>query len=80
MIDLFNGLISDFGTVLTAILALLPTSPFQWAVGALGPYLGWLNFFLPFNAIVAEIPVWLTAVALWYAYRIVLRWIKVAGD
>ena len=40
------------------------------------PYLGYLNYFLPISQIIAIGEAWLVAIGLFYAYQIILRWIK----
>lgn len=68
-----SGLASAFNWV----LALLPDSPFQ-AIdnSAVGQFMGNLNWIIPLNVILAEIEAWLTAVAIYYLYQVVLRWTK----
>lgn len=52
------------------ILKFLPTSPFITFINKMQdlPYLGYLNYFLPISQIIA--------IGLFYAYQIILRWIK----
>ena len=55
------------------ILKYLPTSPFITFINKMQdlPYLG-----LPISQIIAIGEAWLVAIGLFYAYQIVLRWIK----
>ena len=64
------------------ILDLLPRSPFQEFISSFSglPYLGWLNWFFPVGDCLVVMGVWLGAVALFYLYSIVMRWLKIIGD
>jgi hypothetical protein len=41
--------------------------------GFITPYLGYINWFLPFGQMLAFTGAWLTAVLIYYAYTIILR-------
>lgn len=73
--DAFNGLISGLKQV-------LPRSPFADFVAQFSnlPYLGYLNWFFPVHECLVVMMAWLTAVALFYVYSIVMRWVKMIGD
>lgn len=60
------------------VFSALPTSPFKSAIAALGelPYLSWLNWFIPIGTFITIGTAWLTAIALFYLYSIILRWIR----
>ena len=77
MIEWFQGLLEKFGEWL---LDVLPTSPFTGFVGnfrtAFAPYLGWLNRCVPIRDFLTIMAVWLGAVALFYLYSIIMRWVK----
>ena len=72
MSELWNS----FGDVITNIL---PMSPFRGFIQSIGqlPYLGWLNWFIPIQDLITIFGAWLGAVAIFYLYQIVLRWVKV---
>ena len=63
---------------LDTVMRLLPTSPFIRYIDALAtlPYLKYLNWFIPVPSLIVIGQAWLTAIALYYIYSIVLRWIK----
>lgn len=63
---------------LDTVLKVLPTSPFKDFINALGelPYLGYLNYFVPIGTFIKIGTAWLGAIALFYLYSIVLRWIR----
>lgn len=74
MLDMKN-LLDKF---LQAVLSLFPLSPFQEVIQELGslPYLGYINWFVPIGDFVKIGTVWLTAIAVYYAWSIIARWIK----
>lgn len=64
--------------LLGLVLSLLPDSPFQ-AIStneSVQGVLGWLNYFVPVSQMLAIFQLWLTAIAIYYVYNIVLRWGK----
>lgn len=63
---------------LQAVLSLFPLSPFREVIQELGslPYLGYINWFVPIGDFVKIGTVWLTAIATYYAWSIIARWIK----
>lgn len=63
---------------LQAVLSLFPLSPFREVIQELGslPYLGYINWFVPIGDFVKIGTVWLTAIAAYYAWSIIARWIK----
>lgn len=74
MLDMKN-LLDKF---LQAVLSLFPLSPFQEVIQELGslPYLGYINWFVPIGDFVKIGTVWLAAIAAYYAWSIIARWIK----
>lgn len=80
MIAIFNKIIESLGIAVTAVLSLLPTSPFHAISGVNSTVLNAMNYLFPVNEAVAHLELFVTAVAFYYAIRVVLRWGKVAGD
>lgn len=74
MLDMKN-LLDKF---LQAVLSLFPLSPFREVIDGLGslPYLGYINWFVPIGDFVKIGTVWLAAIAAYYAWSIIARWIK----
>ncbi len=74
MIDMKN-LLDKF---LQTVLSLFPLSPFREVIQELGslPYLGYINWFVPVGDFVKIGTVWLAAIAAYYAWSIIARWIK----
>lgn len=64
--------------LLSVILSLLPLSPFADAIDNLSklPYLGYLNYFVPVGTCLKIGTAWLAAIALFYLYSVLARWIK----
>ena len=64
--------------LLSVILSLLPLSPFADAIHNLSqlPYLGYLNYFVPVGTCLKIGTAWLAAIALFYLYSVLARWIK----
>ena len=73
--EAFQGLVQN-------IVQLLPASPFAPFVEQFSslPYLGYLNWFFPVRACLTVMAAWLTAIALFYVYSVVMRWVKLIGD
>lgn len=77
MIDWISGLLDKFGGWL---LNVLPRSPFQGFIsnfhGRFDSGLGILNWFISFRDIKVIFLAWLSVVALFYLYSIIMRWVK----
>lgn len=75
MLDWMSSLFNHFGEALKKVL---PTSPFAPYIERFGnlPYLSWLNWFLPIGEALDVLAAWLAAIVLFYAYSIVLRWVR----
>ena len=74
MLDMKN-LLDKF---LQAVLSLFPLSQFREVIGELGslPYLGYINWFVPIGDFVKIGSVWLAAIAAYYVWSVIARWIK----
>jgi hypothetical protein len=74
---LSSGLIS----VAVSVIQLFPPSPFsildELSSSGFYTWLCYLNWFVPISTFVAIFEVWLSGVAIYYIYQVVLRWIKV---
>lgn len=79
MLDWFMEMLSNFGNT---ILSVLPHSPMQKFIGYFDtlPYLSYLNWFIPVSSIIIVCESWLAAIAIFYIYSIILRWVKAIGD
>ncbi len=75
-----DSILSNLINALTWVIELLPDSPFQAVSNAdVNEFMGGLNWIIPLDKIVAELELWLTAVVVFYAYQIILRWIRAIG-
>lgn len=74
---LVNWIMDNAIMALTWVIELLPSSPFNAISNAdVSNFMGTLNWFLPLDKIVAELELWLTCVIIFYAYQIILRWVR----
>lgn len=80
--DLFNAVMSLLNMVLNGIFSFLPKSPFLGVMEYVGeiPYLEHICYFVPVAEIVSITTAWISAVAVFYVYQMVLRWIKAVSD
>lgn len=75
----FFGQVGDLiDNIIVTILNLLPDSPFEFIAqtGYVYKYLQYINWIIPVSFFVSTLQVWLTAVAIYYVWQLVLRWIK----
>lgn len=79
MLDFMSNIFNSFADSLKEVL---PTSPFAQFIDDFAgmPYLSWVNWFIPVGEIITVVQVWLFAIATFYIYSIVLRWVKAIGD
>lgn len=76
--DLRQGMID----VAQQVIEKLPESPIVAGLREIGgnpvqQWMGYVNWFVPFREILTILGIWLSAVAIYYLFQIVLRWIKV---
>ncbi len=75
--DIFNSIGALLTKALKWVVLLLPSSPFKMLdntpVKDILPYINW---FVPFGFIVSTLELWLVAIAGYYLYSIILRWVK----
>lgn len=75
--DIFDWLFDWLSDILEWIVDLLPDSPFQLLdTSPIEPYIGYINWFIPMDFIIKTFSLWLVAVAGYYGWSVVLRWIK----
>lgn len=79
MLDFMSSLLDKFADML---LSVLPTSPFADIIDSLSgiPYLEYLNWFIPVGTILKIFVAYLAAIALFYIYMVLARWVKLIGD
>lgn len=66
---------------LGVVLSLFPVSPFLPAIRELSalPYLGYINWFVPIGDFLKIGTLWITAIAAYYAWSVIARWVKLLG-
>jgi hypothetical protein len=79
VIAMINKIISAAGAAITGIFILLPQSPFLWVESIDSEVLEAINWLFPIPAMISHLQLYVTAVAIYYALRIALRWLKAAG-
>lgn len=63
--------------ILSFIVVLLPDSPFQLlSYTPISNILPYINYFIPIDFILSTLTAWGTAITIYYAYQIVLKWAK----
>lgn len=79
MLDWIADLWNAFSSML---LQFLPKSPFIGFLNGMAeiPYLGWVNWLIPFKDFMLIGTAFLGAVTLFYLYQVIARWLKVIGD
>lgn len=76
--DIGNNILSFVQEKAQFLCSFLPRSPFRSVIDRISeiPYLSAINWFVPIDEIVLITMYWVTAIALYYGYMIILRWIK----
>lgn len=77
--DFLNGLGDTVSGIFNRILDILPKSPFVFleANPQIKEVLGFLNWFIPIDTMIAMTESWLTAIAIYYVTQAILRWAKI---
>lgn len=75
---LWNGLTDMLEDIISAVMLLLPDSPFA---NVDIPYevkqiLGYVNYFVPIGAMLAIGTGWLVSIGVYYLWQTILRWTK----
>ena len=76
--NFWNGLVDIVNNILSAIMFLLPDSPFANVEipDEVKQILGYVNYFVPIGAMLAIGTVWLSSIGIYYLYQTILRWAK----
>lgn len=79
MLDTIIGWLNN---ALGWIAGVLPDSPFQSLLSntPVADYLGYVAYFVDVGFIVNVLDIWLAAIAIYYVFMSVLRWVKAIGD
>lgn len=79
-IDLANKFIELLAAAISGILSLLPSSPFAFTESLKSDWVNAICWIFPIPGMITHLEAFLAAAAVWYAVRVALRWIKVAGS
>lgn len=74
IIEAFDGFFSNIGSKISNVLPQTPEVQSDFATVA-AKYLGWLNWCIPVGAMVDFLVLVLAALAIYYAFRFVLKWV-----
>lgn len=79
---MWDALTNSLVSFAVNVVELFPTSPFvildeMTQQTEFYTWLKFLNWFIPVNTFVGILEAWLVCVGLYYAYQVVLRWVKV---
>lgn len=75
MLAWFSEMFNKFAKYLLMVLPISPFQPFIQKISGL-QYLSWLNWFFPVKAILTVTAAWIAAIAIYYIWIIVARWVK----
>lgn len=79
---MFDSLTDTLVSLALQVINLFPASPLQpliaqLANSGLSDWLGYVNWFIPVGTMLGILSAWLTCIAAYYVYQIILRWIRV---
>lgn len=76
--NFWNGVANVINAILSVVFYFLPVSPFKgfWQGMANNEVIQYMNWFIPVGDFVVITGVWLSAIIVFYAYQIILRWVK----
>lgn len=79
--SVFNFLLDLLKGLLGIVFSFLPKSPFASFLDAMEKweFLKMLNWIVPVASFVSIGTAWLAAIGIYYAYSVVLRWLKAIG-
>ena len=75
--EIWNWLCDTLVSLLQSIVDLLPDSPFSLLDNTpIKPYLTAINWVIPIEFMINTLTLWLVAIAAYYTWSVLLRWIK----
>jgi hypothetical protein len=79
-IEFANWLLDGLSEGLTWVISLLPSSPFSnWDTAPPDEIeLGYITWFIPFPTMLIHFAGFLVSLSVYYLYRVIARWLKVA--
>ena len=77
MSSILNSGIDWLKSMIAAAIDLLPDSPFQIDIpDYVTDIIGYVNYFIPIGSMMKILTAWTSAILVWYAASLLLRWIK----
>ncbi len=81
MADIVNSVLRGLVGIVNALVSWMPDSPFRGFIESVGSsvgseFLGYLNYFLPIREFLGILTLWVSAILLYYAVSVVLRWAR----
>lgn len=74
--DILQSILDALGAAITAVLSVLPDSPFRDLSVSLGDWMGYINYFVPIGRMIQITAAYIAAVAIWYGVRWILRFAR----
>lgn len=76
--DLLNWITDNFQKIVDCIIKALPKSPivFLSTNPSISKVLSYVNWFIPIYLWISVLETWLIAIATYYIYQVILRWVK----
>ena len=76
--DLLNWITDNFQKIVDGIINALPKSPivFLSTNPSISKVLSYVNWFIPIYLWISVLETWLIAIATYYIYQVILRWVK----
>ena len=83
--EFFNNLIEWSHGITEKLIQVLPLSPFASYISDLqnsdfAGYMHYVNYFVPFYAIVPIFGAWIVAYTSYLFYSVIMRWVKLISD
>lgn len=77
MASIVTSFLSWLKSMIAAAIDLLPDSPFQIDIpDYVTDIIGYVNYFVPIGSMIKILTAWTSAILVWYAASLLLRWIK----
>lgn len=74
LVDFLNTVISAVAVVISAVLSVMPNSPFTWDFSQVtSPLLKILVWVLPLQSMISVLGAWIGAIVVYYSYVVIMR-------
>ena len=79
---IWNSIATLLNALLSQVFVFLPPSPFKEHIVTFSENetVQYINWFIPVGQMITVTVAWLSAIAVFYAYQVILRWIKAVDD